>query len=341
MLMVIFGAGASYDSDPSRPAGVSAIQALDRLPLANELFDNRQHFAEDLSHFRDCRPIVPYLRRTDAIEAQLERLLAEANEKPPYPKRLRQLASVRWYFQYLLNGCDRRWSGATHGITNYLTLLDQIARWGNRGVLLVTFNYDRLLEWAVRDITGASLTRVEDYIASEMFPVIKLHGSVNWGRVLHNPPLTTTDGWLAIKTAIEKAATLKVSQDYVVSEDRPLWRDASSRYLFPAIAIPVQSKQQFECPESHLTFLRDRLPAVRRVLVVGWRGMDGHFVKLLKDTLGAGAVQFQIVSKDAEDSKTLAKLLSDAGILATFQPLGYSFSEYVTKRAGDEFFRRQ
>jgi hypothetical protein len=42
MLMVVFGAGASYDSIPSRvPSG--AIKLEERLPLADELFDDRRN----------------------------------------------------------------------------------------------------------------------------------------------------------------------------------------------------------------------------------------------------------------------------------------------------------
>jgi len=36
-LMVIFGAGASYDSNPERPIGIYPS----RPPLANELFEDR------------------------------------------------------------------------------------------------------------------------------------------------------------------------------------------------------------------------------------------------------------------------------------------------------------
>src|SRR5437870_3163591 len=106
MLMVIFGAGASYDSDPSRATAGPRGDYPDRPPLANQLFDNRGEFAHDLSYFPECKPIVPYLRRTQAIEEQLERLQAESTE---YSMRHQQLAAVRWYFQMLLSGCEQRW----------------------------------------------------------------------------------------------------------------------------------------------------------------------------------------------------------------------------------------
>jgi len=129
MLMVIFGAGASYDSNPSIRPGPAREE--DRPPLANELFDDRAAFASALSKFPRCSPIIPFLRGTQAVEQELERLQNDANEPPPFAGRLRQLAAVRWYFQSMLTACGRAWYGQSRGITNYLTLIDQILRWGH------------------------------------------------------------------------------------------------------------------------------------------------------------------------------------------------------------------
>src|SRR5437879_13923549 len=57
--MVIFGAGASYDSFSEYPP--ESGSAMDqRPPLANQLFELR--FATTLDQFPQCGPIVPYLR---------------------------------------------------------------------------------------------------------------------------------------------------------------------------------------------------------------------------------------------------------------------------------------
>jgi hypothetical protein len=69
MLMVIFGAGASYDSCPTYPPGTAVPASPDSLnhyhrpPLAIELFEDRPVFAEAIEHyFPECQPIVPRLR---------------------------------------------------------------------------------------------------------------------------------------------------------------------------------------------------------------------------------------------------------------------------------------
>ncbi|MGI8412829.1 MAG: hypothetical protein ACR2QA_10140 [Solirubrobacteraceae bacterium] len=51
--------------------------------------------------------------------------------------------------------------------------------------------------------------------------------------------------------------------------------------MVPALAIPMEAKTDFECPQSHLAALRSDLPAVRRLLIVGWRAAEPHVVDLL------------------------------------------------------------
>ena len=62
MLTVIFGAGASYDSDPDNPPGITTVPDRHRPLLANELFEARDNFITDLKRFRNasrlCRGFV-------------------------------------------------------------------------------------------------------------------------------------------------------------------------------------------------------------------------------------------------------------------------------------------
>jgi len=63
MILVIFGAGASYDSVPSRtPDRHPRALLYSRPPLARELFLGTDFFMSVLSRFPGCHPIVPYLQ---------------------------------------------------------------------------------------------------------------------------------------------------------------------------------------------------------------------------------------------------------------------------------------
>src|SRR5687767_7489537 len=125
-LLVIFGAGASYDSDPGdRPPEPGDVftdirdEAL-RPPLADDLFDERKEFRRALAQFPECTPIVPFLRygRGDgSIEQVLEQLQQEGMIEGGDPRRQQQLAAVRFYLQVAIRNTAQAWHHRTNGIT--------------------------------------------------------------------------------------------------------------------------------------------------------------------------------------------------------------------------------
>jgi len=129
VLMVIFGAGASHDSIPSRPPERFPRHMLtERPPLAADLFYPEDFFRDGLLQYPRCKPIVPYLQSIPAgktVEAVLEELQVEAESDP---ERQHQLVAVRYYLNSVINGCQDRWSCLARGVTNYVTLLDQLRR---------------------------------------------------------------------------------------------------------------------------------------------------------------------------------------------------------------------
>lgn len=207
MLLVIFGAGASYDSAPARSLAFSQFNNLtDRPPLANQLFEDRPDFVQDLDLFPQCKPIVPYLRTGRAFEQTLQGLQMEGEK---YPTRFPQLAAIRFYLRRMLWRCEDRWYSQHRGVTNYATLLDQLNMWRPTGetILLVTFNYDRMLERALEEF-NQTFTDIPDYIASKRFLVFKPHGSVNWGHRVQTQIVTEDRGWQDIARELtERAAT--------------------------------------------------------------------------------------------------------------------------------------
>jgi len=132
MLMVIFGAGASYDSIPSNPPGPNdfprrIVANSYRPPLANQLFEERTFFAETLEKYKACLAIVPRLRHLGnrPLEEVLEELQTEAEN---YPRGPQQMAAVRYYLHDMLWACGDAWLREAHGVTNYRALLDEIDR---------------------------------------------------------------------------------------------------------------------------------------------------------------------------------------------------------------------
>lgn len=306
---MIFGAGASYDSIPTYPPGAfiaegSTFDAYHRPPLANELFANRPMFAKAIQDFSECVPIVPRLRalRNETLEAALQDLQSKAEG---YPRGLQQLAAVRFYLQMILWKCGEEWRKVAKGVTNYKALLDQIERMHKKDepVCLVTFNYDTLLEDALSHF-GLPIEAIADYTNRHPFyRVFKLHGSVNWARTVENRirseypnhALFVAHEW------IERAAELHITDQYELCGGAHPTTISGGRPAFPAIAIPVERKQHFECPPKLIEELVELLPHVTRVLVVGWRATEEHFLQLLRTNLRPG-VQLHVVAGNLKEA---------------------------------------
>ena len=220
MLLVIFGAGASYDSAPHLPLpqirGAAIPYWEDRPPLANELFDiRRPRFAHIMQSIPECLPIIPYLQK-NSESFLVERVLSDLRaESSGYPERLRQLAAIRYYLQSALSLLVNLWNERTHGVTNYKTLLDQIAlhRRPSHCVYFVTFNYDTLLDTDF-SVLGVCIRDMSDYISHSNYKLVKLHGSTDWGRQIITPIALRTDVRDTVHEIISVAPTLAISQVY-------------------------------------------------------------------------------------------------------------------------------
>jgi len=184
MLMVIIGAGASFDSSADHRA---STYSLKRPPLANDLFHHRYgRFRAQFPQFQGVlAELVPKAGRS--VEDVLQRLQGESGANP---MRHQQLAAIRYYLRSLLSVVPAEWLSVVGGFTNYNALLDQINnhRKGSEPVCLVTFNYDTLLETALAKECGMSWDVMDDYISHTEFKLFKLHGSTNWGREIHSLP---------------------------------------------------------------------------------------------------------------------------------------------------------
>ncbi|HZW96121.1 MAG TPA: hypothetical protein VFF64_24465 [Candidatus Eremiobacteraceae bacterium] len=195
MLLIIFGAGASYDSvlhlppDPrATRIGKSVGHEHYRPPLANQLFDDRELFVETMGTCPACNPLVNLLRG----DVQVEKRLAEFEEQAKtFPTRYKQLAAIRYYLHRMLWRCQLSWANEHRGITNYLTFLDAIDRWryeNGEQVCFVTFNYDTMLEEAMIQLSGWRFTNLNVYTSQPDYKLIKLHGSIDWGLEMLSVP---------------------------------------------------------------------------------------------------------------------------------------------------------
>lgn len=357
MLMVIFGAGASYDSaqayrPPKLPSGGSQnfgylVPATNdgqtwRPPLANDLFlDRHQAFGNIVQRYFKLMPVLPLLREPSHGRSVEELLESLQNEAEGYPERQRQLASVRYYIRDLLWEVSQKWFLQTSGVTNYLPIVDQILRRhkSEEPVCLVTFNYDLLLDFALHTFGFKSRPPEEDYFDSHpTLKLFKLHGSVGWARFVDSPvdPAITPQG------LIELASSITLSNKY--TEVSPHESKVGDKLIFPAIAIPVQTKtaDTFECPPSHLAYLAELLKSVTKILIIGWQAREAHFLALLRSNLPA-LQRIMVVSGDVGAYAILERFKKDIGpnavLTAISETMTGGFTDFVVNQQGDEFFK--
>lgn len=352
MLMVIFGAGASFDSVPSDPPNKDSLRSpsewivnkqSNRPPLANQLFEERSMFAETLERYPRCLAIVPRLRHLGGrlLEEVLEQFQTEAVS---YAPGYQQLAAVRYYLHEMLWVCGEAWLREAHSVTNYRTLLDEINRFrrADETVGLVTFNYDTLLEPALADL-GMRLDDIADYIKQHPhYKLFKVHGSVNWGHRCgsagFDPYRNDIGPQRAIDHMIMNVQSIQITNSYAVVKSHPMawiYQDP----VFPAIAIPVQSKTTFECPQEHVECLKGLLPKVNKILVIGWRATEELFLNLLAELL-PGRVLIYIVAGSEEDAKRVAALLQRRLLVQRYLDIQIDeggFTDFVIQGRAQEF----
>lgn len=253
-------------------------------PLANELFTAIDSFRRHLQRFPQCRPLIPYLEpRSEqglSLEEELERLQSEAANDAV---RTTQLLAVRCYLRSLISDCQVEWTRQiTGGVSNYLTLWDQIRR--DTPVLAVTFNYDTLLENALANF-GIVFNNISDYVAAPaLCRVIKPHGSINWENMVETNSIPGPEEFNEAEL-ISRAATFSVTEVYRLWQSETLSRDGPGRAWWPALAIPTVSKSSFACPGEHLDAFRESAGRVSRILLVGWRAAERHFLKELAEAV--------------------------------------------------------
>jgi hypothetical protein len=116
MLTVIFGAGASYDSDPDNSSVTSGRPDFDKVrpPLAKGLFDPR-HGSIALRH-PEAIPIIAQLRRAarnnpSSVEEELDAISADL---PFYSPAFRQLLALRYYLREVITNAQADWLRRFH-----------------------------------------------------------------------------------------------------------------------------------------------------------------------------------------------------------------------------------
>jgi hypothetical protein len=308
LFLVIFGAGASYDSVQLTAADtlVTADRFTTRPPLAKELFHpERPLFVEAAFDWPECAGLIGEIRASvsagTGVEIALERFVEYAAEGDP--GAIRGLLAMRYYLVQVITRCAQGWSRSHGNVTNYRVLFDQLERWRWRHEdkgLLVTFNYDWLLDAALGS-SGRSLDSIDAFVSRDDYRLIKAHGSIDWMRDLGIVPARSPHAMIDLAPEIDFTSGKIVTGSV----------DGLTGAV-PAIAIPTQTKTSFECPPEHIEALEEWLPEVDRILIIGWRAQERHFLDLCKRHLAPNPnVEVLVVSGSPESASATISTLTE------------------------------
>jgi len=236
----------------------------------------------------------------------------------------------------MLTECQQQWTTfVTARVTNYGTLLTQITVAGFDAACFVTFNYDTLFEEALT-VVGITINHLDDYVANPAFKIVKPHGSLNWAHEVPNVPsnvISSNSRPVASQWLLEHAEEISPRPEFRFLAT-PVYAVDGGVALWPSLALPVATKSDFACPPPQLEALKKCLPKVTKVLTIGWRGAEQHFLRILDDHLPP--VPGLVVGKDPSDAQgicaTLAKVSRER-----WRPAGGGFTESLVNREIQRF----
>lgn len=315
VLLAVFGAGASHGCLPldfgpevriAAPRPGLNTEFLGRVlpPLTQDLVQPNEFSATLLGKYEAALPVVDAVRAALTAEGaasptvSLERALADYQSLAAKdPQVERHLAAFRFYLRDLLWVCSDYMTSPSlgSGTTNHLTLIRKLHTWAagsGAHVCLTSFNYDTVLETACRRVWDLDERSLDQYVTYTPMSVLKPHGSVLWQWPLQADRVRGTlhDAALhSIRAAIDASAD--INRLHCVSYQTDTTHTSARTLTIPALALPMDGKSELIWPpeqQAHFDGVQGR---VSKLLVVGWRAAEGHFLERMERlTAGAKAV---------------------------------------------------
>jgi hypothetical protein len=331
VLLVVFGAGASHD------CMVNDEDNAWKPPLTQAVFDLTQAgYSAIARDFPQASPIMDEIAQRlgpdgPTLEEELSRVVAEAEF---WPDRKKGLKAVQFYLSELFRRCSTEMAAVKASITTYSRLLTALERWRTskgEAIAFVTFNYDTIFDDSLRQYTR--LSEWDHYLTRER-AYFKVHGSVDWARQVaipgDEPPRTFSD-------LIYEAPRLAIGSQWDIRTDtKKVWSNGEA--WAPAIAVPIESKDEFQMPQEMIEALERTMPRVTNVLTIGWRAREQGFLELLR-TVPPQTPTTVVTRSEVGTQAVDHQLRTEAGI-ERIRRVAMPFREFVAARPLEEFVGR-
>lgn len=348
MKLVILGAGASFDNI-NYYYGQSPDLSW-RPPLANEIFDARTEFRTILFAHPGAKALLSELNNTEDVEDFFQsKWNFVQNHKAD--ELLANLVNIQYYLSQLFY--QMTLMNANIGNSNLDVLTSHAYEYSiakKEDVAFVTFNYDLLLEQSFSKIYFSKekphFSKIDEYINYPL-KIFKLHGSCNWFSALKFNPieigtLNIADYLYNTKTSYATINKFKDNKIQVLENANLRFNQREKHFYFPELLVPFKDKDDFILPSDHLQKLKELLPKVTEVLIIGWKGTEDAFKRLINTHIGDRNIKVMCVcgtkSKKHEESMRLlfpnsnVRYFEDNYILQKIDNTDVEFSNSTSKK---------
>lgn len=350
-LLVIFGAGASFDcADKTK----SSVNKEYRPPLTSQIF-SRQYPLEDrstpggINSFKDsilnrhffASSIGHEYNPNTSLEIYLSGLKISN-----YASDRKKYLALCIYLHDLFENISSRYLNASLD-NNYHSLLLKLRKTQFPRINFLTTNYDTIFDATLEKLYTFVFQDLNDYLNfqgdGKTFNYIKAHGSINWSFLLNDQciELRESDNIINGRINVNDDLMRSIESANLVKINHMI---ASGKIKFPAIAVPL-GKYKFISPVQVENFLGQKLN-VSHILIIGYSGRDNTIFDLLKKILTIPApANIFIVDKDEENvvnvSDSFKKNLGEM-IRPTRESINYfpgGFTKFINEHC-DELLSR-
>lgn len=330
MKLIVFGAGASYDSLHTKYNSNSSENELWKPPLANEIFSNRVNFIEILKNFDGAMSLKSQAILHPDLEEYFQELWDFANDNNDNLS-FAKIINTQYFLQKLFMSISDQYGNL--GDSNYDVISNFAYNYSisqKSDILFVSFNYDILLERALERVLKIKFNSIDDYLKYNI-KYIKPHGSCNWFRNFRRRSgkgsigsITGINPEFFTKKLYEGGTSYEfieqnLNKEFVLRNQF----NADEYFGLPQLLIPLKNKDEFVLPPNHFEYLDNYLKEVEEILIIGWKGTEEKFLKVLNDNLKDKKV---IITTICNGDNTINSQLTKAIPNATINSYSYKLS---------------
>jgi len=272
---------------------------------------------------------------------------------------LSKIINTQYYLQHLLHRVSLHSKEIRKN--NYIGFVqhlnDFLISKNNEKAIITTFNYDTILENALKHGLNYTFLNEDNYIdyKNRNLLLFKPHGSWNWVKDINEGVFQELDQTANYyfdnnpnfhKFLYDKQGYLSTLNKYT-SNDRIRIIDLieGSKPYLPQLLIPFSDKDEFIMPNSHLFCLKYMLKDIKLIIAVGWKGSEKYFKTLLSKNILSEDIHILYVTLKDNTIESELREVFPKGIFSNFAPEKNSkgtFTEFVSflTNYGDEIFER-